>query len=179
MLESLYWLFDRFPALATFVIIVLVAFLSLEIGFRYGRRQSSGEQEVLVRTMVRSMAGLLTFTLAVTFWIAAAHFDGARQSLLNDANAIRAAYMRADLLPEPYRTEIRELLREYVDVRLNAIQSGNIEQAISRSEEVQSRLWSLAVRVREKTSNPIFDGYLNQLHFPGHRERRIRPISRI
>jgi hypothetical protein len=163
MLESLYWLFDRFPALATFVVSVFVAFLSLEIGFRYGRRrQSGGEQEVLVRTMVRSMAGLLTFTLAVTFWIAAAHFDGARQSLLNDANAIRAAYMRADLLPEPYRTEIRELLREYVDVRLNAIQSGNIEQAISRSEEIQNRIWSLAVVAREKTSNPIFDGYLNQ-----------------
>jgi len=161
MLESLYEILDRFPVLATFLASVLVAFLAFEIGFRYGRRQQLSS-EVLVRTMVRSMVGLVAFTLAVTFWIAATHFDGARQSQLNDVNAIRAAYLRADLLPEPYRSEIRNLLREYVDVRLEGLRSGNIEQAISRSEEVQRRLWSLAVAAREKTSNPIFDGYLSQ-----------------
>src|SRR5262245_36898458 len=161
MLESLYEILDRFPVLATFLASVLVAFLAFEIGFRYGRRQQLSS-EVLVRTMVRSSVGLVAFTLAVTFWIAATHFDGARQSQLNDVNAIRAAYLRAELLPEPYRSEIRNLLREYVDVRLEGLRSGNIEQAISRSEEVQRRLWSLAVAAREKTSNPIFDGYLSQ-----------------
>jgi hypothetical protein len=165
MLESMYELVDRFPGLATFLASLLVSFLSLEAGFRYGRRSRqhpAGEQEVLVRTMVRSMVGLMAFTLAVTFWIAATHFDSARQSGLNDVNAIRAAYLRADLLPEPYRTEIRNTLREYVDVRLEGARSGNIEQSISRSEEVQSRLWSQAIAAREKTKNPIFDGYINQ-----------------
>ena len=164
MLESLYGLLNRFPALVTFLISVLVSFLSLEIGFRYGRKwrqHPAGEQEVLVRTMVRSMVTLMAFTLAVAFWIAATHFDSARQSRLNDVNAIRAAYLRADLLPEPHRTEIRNLLREYVDVRLEGIRSGNIEQAIARSEEKQSRLWSRAIAAREKTKDPIFDEYLN------------------
>src|SRR5215471_16984227 len=158
MLESL---FDRFPVLATFLASVLVAFLALEIGFRYGRRQQLSS-EVLVRTMVRSMVGLVTFTFAITFWIVATHYDDARQANLNDVNAIRAAYLSADLLPEPQRTEIRNLLREYVDVRLEGIRSGKIDEAISRSEEIQSRLWSQAVAAREKTKNPIFDGYLNQ-----------------
>jgi hypothetical protein len=162
---SVYELLDRFPVLATFVVSVLVSFLSLEAGFRYGRKRRqppADGQEVLVRTMVRSMVSLIAFTLAVTFWIAASHFDGARQSQLNDVNAIRAAYLRADLLPEPHRTEIRNLLRGYVDIRLEGVRSGNIQQAISRSEEIQSRLWSQAVSAREKTKNPIFDGYLNQ-----------------
>jgi hypothetical protein len=162
MLESL---LNTFPVWATFVISVLVSFLSLEAGFQYGksRRQNpDGEQEVLVRTMVRSMLGLMAFTLAVTFWIAAAHFDGARQSSLNDVNAIRAAYMRADLLQEPLRHDIRDLLREYVNVRLEGLRSGNVEQAILRSEEAQRRLWSLAVAAREKTKDPILDGYINQ-----------------
>jgi hypothetical protein len=165
MHEGLNGLLDRFPILVTFVVSVLVSFLSLEIGFRYGksrRQHPAGEQEVLVRTMVRSMLGLMAFTLAVTFWIAATHFDGARQSRLNSVNAIRAAYLRADLLPEPHRTEIRNHLREDVYVRLEGVRSGNIEQAILRSEEVQSRLWSQAVSAREKTKNPIFDVYLNQ-----------------
>lgn len=165
MFESLYGLLDRFPVWATFVVSVLVSLLSLEAGFRYGRKKRqrpADGQELLVRTMVRSMAGLTAFTLALTFWIAANHFDGARQSQLNDVNSIRAAYLRADLLPEPHRTEIRNLLREYVDVRLEGVRSGNIEQAISRSEKIQSHLWSQAVSAREKTKNPIFDGYLNQ-----------------
>ena len=51
---------------------------------------------------------------------------------------------------------------EYVDVRLEAIQSGNLEQAISRSEELHHRLWSQAVAAREKTSSPIFAGYFIQ-----------------
>lgn len=162
MLESL---FNKFPIWATFVVSVLVSVLSLEAGFHYGksrRRQPDSEQEVLVRTMVRSMLSLMAFTLAVTFWIAATHFDGARQSSLNDVNAIRAAYMRADLLQEPNRKEVRDLLREYVDIRLEGLRSGNAEQAIARSEEAQSRLWSLVLAAREKTKDPIFDVYLNQ-----------------
>jgi len=166
LLISLYGFLDRLPIWGTFLATVVVAFLSIESGYRFGRRRRQpplvGGQEMLVRTMVGAMVSLLAFTLAITFWVAATHFDGARQSRLNDANAIRAAYLRADLLPEPHRTEIRNLLREYVDVRLEGVLSGNIEQAISRSEEIQSRLWSHAVAAREKTSNPIFDGYLTQ-----------------
>ena len=165
MIESLYDLFDRFPILATFLASILVAFFSLEAGFRYGRlsrQHPAGVQEVLVRTMVGAMLALMTFTLAVTFWIAATHFDGARQSRLNSISATRTAYLRADLLPEPHRTEIRNLLREDVDVRLEGVRSENIEQAVLRSEEVQRRLWSYAVAAREETKNPIFDGYLNQ-----------------
>ena len=115
-----------------------------------------------MRTMVGAMVALMSFTLAVTFWIAATHFDGARQTRLNDVNAIRAAYLRADLLPEPYRAEIQDLLRQYVDVRIEGVRTGNVEQAISQSEELQKRMWSKAMDGRKKTSDPIFDGYLTQ-----------------
>ena len=108
------------------------------------------------------MLGLLTFILAFTFWLAATHFDAARQAFLNEANAIRTAYLRADLLPEPQRTEIRNLLREYVDVRLEGARSGKIEQAIAQSEELHARLWSQAIAARDKTSSPIFTGYFIQ-----------------
>ena len=102
------------------------------------------------------MLGLEAFMLAFTFGAAASHFDARRQAVLDEANAIRTAYLRADLLPEPQRTEIRNLLREYVDVRLEGVRSGKIEQAITRSEELHSRLWLQAVASREKTPNPAF-----------------------
>jgi hypothetical protein len=34
----------------------------------------------------------------------------------------------------------------------------NLEQAISRSEELHRLLWSQAIATREKTSSPIFAG---------------------
>ncbi|MGE3438817.1 MAG: hypothetical protein AB7O81_24530 [Blastocatellales bacterium] len=162
---KLYGLLDDFPLLIVFIVTVMIVLLSYECGFRAGRwrsRRPKQEHEVVVRSMVAAMLGLLTFILAFTFWIAATHFDAARQALLNQANLIRTAYLRADLLPEPHRTETRNLLREYIDVRLEAYQSGNFDQVVSRSEELHNQLWRQAVAAREKTSSPIFAGYFIQ-----------------
>jgi len=161
----LYGLFDDFPILMLFIATVALVLLSYEGGFRIGRWRSQrpeSEQEVVVRSMVGTMLSLMTFILAFTFWIAATHFDAARQSILNQANAIRTAYLRADLLPEPHRTEVRNLLREYVDIRLEAYESGNFESLFPRSDELHSRLWSQAIATKEKTSSPIFAGYFIQ-----------------
>jgi len=165
MLMELYGLLDDFPILILFVATIVIAMLSYEGGFRAGRwrsRRPEREEEVVVRSMVGTMLGLLTFILAFTFWIAATHFEAARQSLLTQANAIRTAYLRADLLPEPHRMEIRDLLRQYIDVRLDAYQSGNFKPVFPRSEELHSQLWSQAIAAREKTSSPIFAGYFIQ-----------------
>jgi hypothetical protein len=162
---GLYYLIDRFPLLMLFTATTLIASLSYECGFRAGNwrsRRPVPENEVVVRLMVGSMLALLTFILGFTFWLAASHFDSARQALLNEANAIRTSYLRADLLPEPHRTEIRNLLREYVDIRLEGARSGNIQQAIDRSEKLHAQIWSQTIASREKVSSPIFTGYFIQ-----------------
>jgi hypothetical protein len=60
--------------------------------------------------------------------------------------------MRADLLQEPNRAEIRNILREYVDVRLEGVRSGKIEQANARSEELHNQLWLQAATSKAKAS---------------------------
>lgn len=158
-------LFDDLPLLAMFVATMALTSLSYECGFRAGRWRSlrpAHEVEVVVRSMVAAMLGLLTFILAFTFWLAATHFDAVRQSLLNEATVVKTAYLRADLLPEPHRTEIRNLLREYVDVRVEGVRSGKLQEAVARSEEIHRQLWSQAVTAREKSSSPIFAGYFIQ-----------------
>ncbi len=162
---GLHGTFDNFPLLILFIVTTLAVLLSYECGFRAGRwrsRRPEPEHEVVVRSLVVGMLGLLTFLLAFTFWLAATHFDAVRQAILSEANAIGTAYLRADLMPEPDRAEIRNLLREYVDVRLEAYLSGNFDWGIARSEELQGRLWSQVIAAREKTSSPIFAGYLIQ-----------------
>jgi hypothetical protein len=44
--------------------------------------------------------------------------------------------------------------REYVDVRLEGVRSGNIEQAISRSQELHSRLQQVLVDLRRAMRKP-------------------------
>ncbi len=150
---------DYLPLWALFVATLGVALLSFEGGFWVGRRRSrrsEHEQEEVVRGLVGGMLGLEAFILAFTFGVAATHFDARRQAVLNEANTIRTAYLRADFLPEPHRAEIRNLLREYVDIRLEGVRSGKIEQAIARSEELHNQLWLQASASREKTTSPAF-----------------------
>jgi hypothetical protein len=155
---------DSFSVLGKFLTTAVVSVLSLKMGFRLGRtgERPTREQEAHVRTMTGAAVGLLTFMLVFTFWIASSHFNQAREVVLDEAGVIGTTYMRADLLPEPYRTEIRNLLREYVDVRLAGIQSGNIDQASSREEEIRRRIWSQTIAARKETGNPIFDEFLRR-----------------
>jgi hypothetical protein len=162
---QLHGLLDAFPLWALFVATFVIALLSFEGGFWVGRRRvrrAEHEQEIVVRGLVGGMLGLEAFMLALTFGAAASHFDARRQALLDETSAIRTAYMRADLLSEPQRTEIRDLLRQYVDVRLEGVQSGNLEQATTRSEELHSQLWLRALASREKAPNPAFAVQFNQ-----------------
>ena len=106
----------------------------------------------------RPRSHLLAFMLAFTFGLAASRFDVRRGLVIDEANAIGTTYLRAGLLPEPHRSDVRSLLREYVDVRLEAVQPGKLSQSIGRSEELHARLWAHAVAVGEKNPGSIVVG---------------------
>ena len=137
------------------------AWLALECGWRLGQwRQphAAEEKDSPVGAMVGSILALLAFMLGFTFSLAASRFDARRQTVLEEANAIGTCYLRARLLPEPQRTEIARLLREYVDVRVRGVKEGNVAETVARSEELQQRLWSQAAAAAGKNPTPITAG---------------------
>jgi len=139
---------DALPLWAVFVITMLAITLANECGYRLGRLRggrSDRESESPVGGMVGAELGLLAFLLAFTFGIAASRFDTRRQILLDEANAIGTAYLRAEMLPDPHRAEVRRLLREYTDVRIAAVQGASVDEAIRHSEQLHGRLWAEAV----------------------------------
>jgi hypothetical protein len=155
---------DALPLWGLFLGIVLLVLLSVESGYRLGRyrrSRSDQEKEVPVGAMVGSTLGLLAFILAFTFGSAAARYDARRQVLLDEANAIGTTYLRAEMLPER-RDEVRVLLRDYVNTRLDAVQSGRIAEGIRRSEELQGQLWAHAVAVGEAHPTSIVVGLFVQ-----------------
>ena len=50
--------------------------------------------------------------------MASDRFDARRGLVLDEANSIGTTYLRAGYLPEPASSQIRELLREYVPLRI-------------------------------------------------------------
>jgi hypothetical protein len=155
---------DALPLWGLFIVILLVVLISVEFGYRLGRyRRSRSEQEkeAPVGTMVGATLGLLAFILAFTFGLAAARFDTRRQVVLDEANAIGTTYLRAGILPERGE-EIRALLRNYVDTRLEAIRSGNIAEGIRQSEDIQHKVWAEAEAVGKQNPDSIVVGLFVQ-----------------
>ena len=89
-------------------------------------------------------------------------FTERRQASVDEANAIGTTYLRAGFLEEPYRTESRELLSEYANLRLP--NSEELEMAISRSEEIHKELWDIAENVVNENPNPVNALYVSSLN---------------
>jgi len=139
---------DILPLWVLFIVLLLANLFLDECGFRVGRLRSERAQKESDATMsaiVASELGLLAFMLAFSFQIVSSRFDLRRTTYLNEANAIKTAYLRAGMLPADQRAPVRDLLRDYVDVRIQLAKDMPIDRVLHRSEEIQEQLWTKAV----------------------------------
>jgi hypothetical protein len=128
-----------------------------EIGFRSGRKIQPKANEVVitqVATIWGAIIGLLALLLAFTFAMALSRNDLRRELVVDEANTIDAVYLKADLLPDPERSELKALLRQYVDDRLDFYDAGidenKLEEVNQRTRQLQNRLWSTVPTVLQK-----------------------------
>jgi len=156
---------DSLPLWAIYLITAALVLLSAEVGWRlgdYSRHRPRHEKDAPVGAVVGSMLGLLAFLLAFTFGMAASRYDTRKQLVLQEANAIGTAYLRADILPEPERSEIRNLLREYAAPR---VQGGTwlvSPEALAQSSALHDRLWAAAVAATARNPESILGGLFVQ-----------------
>ena len=141
-------LFSDLPAWSAFVLTLLWVLGAFEIGYRFGvvrHRNAADEKAGPVGQLGVATLGMLGFFLAFSFGLAANRYDAKRQLVIDEANALGTTYLRTDFLEEPARTRARELLREYVAVRLGDPRNGGIQEMVRRSEALQGELWTLVV----------------------------------
>lgn len=149
-------LLDLLPTWMVFLMTVAFSWLSVEAGYLFAdfwRRRGEKEKEGPIAAMEAAMLGLLAFVLTFTFGMAASRFDARRELVLDEANAIGTAYLRAQMLPTPSGAEIQRLLRDYVKTRLEAIQPGKLEGSIAKSEQLHNLLWAQTVAVARDMPN--------------------------
>jgi hypothetical protein len=147
-------LLDSLPILGVFVAFAIFSMLCYEGGFRLGRwyqDRTPGEQEGPTGLLVGSILALLAFLLAVTMGMASDRFDARRAIVLDEANAIGTTYLRAGYLPEPASSQIRELLRQYVPLRIVVTDQTNVAEDIQASQKTLTQLWTVAEGVAKTT----------------------------
>ena len=144
------------PIWALYIVTLIFVLLSVESGYRLGglrRRGGANEGDAPIGGLVAATLGLLAFVLAFTFGAAATRFDARKQAVLQEANAIGTAYLRADLLPEPQRTDARNALVSYTRLRAQGVTALLASAALAESSASQDKLWSTAVSAGSQSPN--------------------------
>jgi hypothetical protein len=162
-------LLESIPIVFIFVGIAILMLAFAEVGYRIGERRRTcqdTEAPTSLGPMVGGVLGMLAFILAVTFSMAASQHDLRKQNVLEEANSIGTAYLRSDLIDKQYGTEVKRLLREYVNVRLKAASGSDLNSALAKSVEINNLLWaqvSSAARENPGTNSSLVIQSINDV----------------
>jgi hypothetical protein len=143
-------------------VLVLLS-IANEAGFRLGlwrtsRRPAADRDLAGISTITTGMLGLLAFTLGLTINIAQNRYEARRALVVQEANAIGTAWLRAKLPKGDEGPAIDGLIEAYARVQLAYITAASTtaEPAlIARTNELQTQLWGLAQTVARRDPTPI------------------------
>ena len=160
-----------FEIAGMFLVPLLVVLIPILLGQRYGIwrvKKSPDLQNASVGSVVGAAFGLLAFMLAFTFQIAAGRYEARKQLLLDEVTNIRTTWLRAGVIPEPFRSETRKLLLEYVDLRIElASDPSKLSSAMTRSQQILGKFWEaveiLATQDRSSEMYALFTSSINDL----------------
>jgi hypothetical protein len=158
---------DGIPLWGIFILTGALVLVAVEGGFILGRRRhrrETGEQAGAVGTMVGSTLGLLGFMLAFAFSFSAQRIDARRSALTDEANALGASYLRADMMPEPHRSEIRRLLREDVDAQIAGVEILRTAHSIARVDSIHTELWRHTAVLGREYPSPVTALFIQSLN---------------
>jgi hypothetical protein len=126
-------------------------FIAFEIGFRIGcgaaRSEASGGAIGQIGAIQGAILGLLGLLLAFSFGGAASRFIERQDLIVQEANAIGTSFLRADLLDEPHRSELRTTLQAYTEHRIEAsrdLRRGISASAAAEIEQFHADIWRAA-----------------------------------
>lgn len=134
--------------------LLLLLLAASEMGYRLGMRQARARgQSGSYLTHEVSALGVLALLLGFTFSIAAGKFEARRALVLDEANAIGTASLRAQMLPAGYADEAKLLFDRYAVARVRLFDAGLDERARrtanEESESLHGQLWTLARQALE------------------------------
>jgi hypothetical protein len=142
--------------LVAITLFILLIFFYL-IGFRLRKRIVKRNPEQTIEDLSQingTLLGLLALLLAFTFSMSNSRYDTRRQLVIEEANAIGTAILRADIYPDSMRQLLRIHFRDYVEARIAFYQSGmDIEKMLAeynKAGAISSKIWSITAAYARK-----------------------------
>jgi hypothetical protein len=151
---------DSLPLFNVLLVTVALVLVTIEIGYRIGAwriKEKVFDSEAQLSSMTGANLALLAFIMAFSFSLAGSHHDKRKVLILDEANAIGTAYLRAGLIDPTHGETIRRLLQEYTAVRARLADDHTQDprQAIEDSVELQILMWR---QLEEIAQNDSTDG---------------------
>lgn len=162
-------MYDQSSVMIAGILFVSMA-LAIEFGYRIGcrkRAQADEAYEAQINTIQASLLGVLALLLGFTFSLSLQRYDSRSAAVVDEANAIGTAYLRAQLLPSSVRDETRVLLRGYLDLRIQAsaitmVHDSERQELLTKSNQHLDALWQNARQAAEEDGRPVTSGLFIQ-----------------
>ena len=151
------------------VLLVTMA-VAIEAGYRIGRARQ-GVTDDATRTHVNaiqaSLLGILALLLGFSFSLALQRFEKRSEAVVDEANAIGTTYLRSHLLPVSVRGEAQELLRGYIDLRVQAgvitlDHEADRQELLGKTNQVLDAVWGCAQQAAIDDKSPVTTGLFIQ-----------------
>ena len=140
-------------ALLLFVFMILCTWIGKLIGNRVRKRGIDKDKF----SETSGLTGLLFFLLAFTFGMSGSRYDARRQIVIEEANDIGTAILRADLYPDSIRRLFKNDFREYVEARITYYEVGADVQGVldahNLTQDISERLWIRASNLAKDPAN--------------------------
>lgn len=137
----------NFP-LILFVVSTLVLWIAALIGARLRARASKDLPDDLredFSVLLAASLTLLGLIIGFSFSMATGRYDQRKNLEEEEANAIGTEYLRADLLPASDASQVRSLLRQYTDLRLQFYRTrwaSQLRPINDQTSALQNQLWA-------------------------------------
>jgi hypothetical protein len=135
------------------ITMLLAAFVGHAVQRWVQRRAKAGAKEDHNQEgyLVGSMLGFLALLMAFSFSMALDRYEERRHVVIQEANAIGTAYLRAQLLDEPHRGRLSGLLVAYTDNRI-ALGTGNhagLDRQLAINDRLLTDIWAAVTAARD------------------------------
>lgn len=127
--------------LSLFFSMLFTIWFGYKLGFKKVKTESKNSE------ISSSLLGLLALILGFTFAMAGARYENRKNNLIDEANCIGTAMLRADIYPDSLKKEFKKDFDTYLNSRQNYYlldEDLKINASLKQSAEVGSKLWGRA-----------------------------------
>jgi hypothetical protein len=154
-----------------FVIMLTLFALVLEGGFRLGLRQKNKDKKDTLKPHIDKIQGailtLTTLLIGFTFAMSVSRYEARKNLVAKEAEAISTSYLRTDFLPKAKEEKMKNLLRQYLQERIEFSNIGIDKQLLLenniKTNKLTQEIWQNLNGIESSVLSGLFVNSLNEM----------------